>query len=35
MLSNNIMDYRIVSQGKVKIPDVDDGADFAANDVRI
>lgn len=35
LLSNNIYDYRIVSQGKTTIPSVDDGSEFEDTDVRI
>lgn len=35
LLSNDIYDYRIVSQGKTTIPSVDDGAEFEDTDVRI
>lgn len=35
LLSNNVYDYRIVSQGKTTIPSVDDGAEFEDTDVRI
>ncbi|XP_060521397.1 myosin heavy chain, muscle isoform X17 [Cylas formicarius] len=31
-LSNNIMDYNFVSQGKTKIPSVDDGEEFSITD---
>jgi hypothetical protein len=34
MLSNNIMDYYIVSQGKTTIPSVDDGEEMTMTDVR-
>lgn len=34
LLSNNIMDYYIVSQGKTTIPNVDDGEEFTLTDVR-
>lgn len=34
MLSNNIMDYFIVSQGKTSIPGVDDGEECELTDVR-
>lgn len=34
MLSNNIKDYRIVSQGMTKIPGVDDAAEWVEIDVR-
>lgn len=34
LLSNNIMDYHIVSQGKTTIPNVDDGEEFNLTDVR-
>lgn len=33
-LSNNIMDYYVVSQGKTTIPGVDDGEEFQMTDVR-
>jgi hypothetical protein len=35
MLSNDIMDYHIVSQGKTTIPSVDDGEEMTLTDVRI
>lgn len=35
LLSNNVNDYRIVSQGKTSIPGVDDGDEFDLTDVRI
>lgn len=35
MLSNDINDYRIVSQGKTQIPGVDDAADWVEIDVRL
>ena len=34
MLSNKIMDYYIVSQGKTSIPGVDDGEEMTLTDVR-
>lgn len=34
MLSNDIMDYYIVSQGKTTIPSVNDGEEFELTDVR-
>lgn len=34
MLSNNIMDYYVVSQGKTSIPGVDDGEELELTDVR-
>jgi hypothetical protein len=34
MLSNDIMDYHIVSQGKTTIPSVDDGEEMTLTDVR-
>lgn len=34
MLSNNIYDYRIVSQGKTTIPSVDDAEEYQIVDVR-
>lgn len=34
MLSNNIMDYYVVSQGKTTIPGVDDGEELELTDVR-
>lgn len=34
MLSNNIMDYYVVSQGKTTIPNVDDGEECELTDVR-
>lgn len=33
-LSDNIMDYHVVSQGKTTIPGVDDGEEMVATDVR-
>ena len=33
-LSNNIMDYHVVSQGKTTIPNVDDGEEMTLTDVR-
>lgn len=33
-LSNNIMDYYNVAQGKTSIPGVDDGEEFVLTDVR-
>lgn len=33
-LTNNIMDYYVVSQGKTTIPNVDDGEEFQLTDVR-
>lgn len=35
LLSNNIMDYHIVSQGKTTIPSVDDGEEMELTDVRL
>ncbi len=35
LLSNNVYDYRIVSQGKTTIPSVDDASEFEDTDVRI
>lgn len=35
MLSNNIHDYHIVSQGKTTIPSVDDGEEMLGTEVRI
>jgi hypothetical protein len=35
MLSNNIMDYYVVSQGKTSIPGVDDGEEMELTDVRL
>lgn len=35
LLSNNIHDYRIVSQGKTHIPGVDDAAEWVIIDVRL
>lgn len=35
LLSNNILDYHIVSQGKTTIPSVDDGEEMGFTDVRI
>lgn len=34
MLSNDIMDYHVVSQGKTTIPSVDDGEEMELTDVR-
>jgi myosin heavy chain 6/7 len=34
LLSNNIMDYHIVSQGKTTIPGLDDGEEGQLTDVR-
>lgn len=34
MLSDNIMDYYVVSQGKTTIPGVDDGEEMVLADVR-
>lgn len=34
MLSNNIMDYHVVAQGKTSIPGVDDGEECELTDVR-
>jgi myosin heavy chain 6/7 len=34
-LSNDIMDYHIVSQGKTTIPSVDDAEELGLTDVRI
>jgi hypothetical protein len=34
MLSNNIMDYIVVAQGKTSIPGVDDGEELELTDVR-
>lgn len=34
LLSNDIMDYHIVSQGKTTIPSVDDGEEMGFTDVR-
>lgn len=34
LLSNNINDYHVVSQGKTTIPNVDDGEEFNLTDVR-
>lgn len=34
MLSNNIMDYNVVAQGKTTIPGVDDGEECDLTDVR-
>lgn len=34
MLSNNIMDYYVVAQGKTSIPGVDDGEELELTDVR-
>ena len=33
-LSDNIMDYHVVSQGKTSIPGVDDGDELIGTDVR-
>lgn len=35
MLSNNIMDYMVVAQGKTSIPGVDDGEECELTDVRL
>lgn len=35
LLSNNIMDYYVVSQGKTSIPGVDDGEECELTDVRM
>ena len=35
LLSNNIMDYHVVSQGKTSIPGVDDGEEMELTDVRV
>lgn len=35
LLSNNIMDYHIVAQGKTTIPSVDDGEEGELTDVRV
>lgn len=35
LLSNNIMDYYVVSQGKTTIPNVDDGEELELTDVRL
>lgn len=34
LLSNNILDYHVVAQGKTTIPHVDDGEEFLLTDVR-
>lgn len=34
MLSNNILDYHVVAQGKTSIPGVDDGEEMELTDVR-
>lgn len=34
ILSNNVMDYHIVSQGKTSIPGLDDGEELQATEVR-
>jgi hypothetical protein len=34
LLSNNVMDYVFVAQGKTTIPNVDDGEELTATDVR-
>lgn len=34
ILSNNIYDYHVVSQGKTTIPSVDDAEEFEMTDVR-
>ena len=33
LLSNNVHDYKFVSQGKVEIPGVDDGEELLLTDV--
>ena len=33
-LTDNIMDYHVVSQGKTTIPGLDDGEELQATDVR-
>lgn len=33
LLSNNVMDYHIVSQGKTSIPGLDDGEECELTDV--
>lgn len=33
LLSNNILDYKVVSQGKTTIPNVDDGEELEMTDV--
>lgn len=35
LLSNNIMDYMVVAQGKTSIPGVDDGEELELTDVRL
>lgn len=35
LLSNNIMDYHVVAQGKTSIPGVDDGEELELTDVRV
>lgn len=35
LLSNNIRDYRIVSQGKTTIPGLNDGEEFENTEVRL
>lgn len=34
MLSNNILDYMVIAQGKTSIAGVDDGEEFELTDVR-
>lgn len=34
LLSNDIMDYHVVAQGKTSIPGVDDGEELELTDVR-
>lgn len=34
MLSENIMDYMVIAQGKTSIPGVDDGEELTLADVR-
>lgn len=34
MLSNDIMDYMVIAQGKTSIPGVDDGEELTLTDVR-
>lgn len=34
MLSNNILDYHVVAQGKTTIPSVDDAEELTFTDVR-
>ena len=34
LLSDNVMDYHVISQGKTSIPGVDDGDELVGTDVR-